>query len=94
MVKLNTGREIELKPLNMIQRVEIDDEISAYYFKLGVDFSDKKQVARTPFSLSISLKAIGYACKVVPDDLTNFEIIELFNQIYKESHLSELQKKS
>lgn len=92
VTKLSTGKEVDFNPLTVQQRVEIDDEISAYYFKLGVNTSDPKAVAGAPFSLSIAYKAIKYAVGEI--DLSNLEIIELFNQIYDASHLTELEKKS
>lgn len=92
MVELSTGKKFEIKPLTVTQRIEIDDEIAAYYYKLGVDTSKQKEVAAAPFSLSIAYKAIQYSVGDV--DLTNLEIIELFNQIYDASHLSEIQKKN
>ena len=92
MVKLSSGKEFEIKPLTVVQRIEIDDAISAYYFKLGIDTGDPDMIARAPFSLSIAYKAIEYS--VGGKDLTNVEIIELFNHIYDASHLTELEKKS
>lgn len=83
-----------IKPLTIEQRVEIDDELSAYYYKLGVDTSNIKEVLNAPPSLKIALKAVKYACDPLPEDLDNAKLIELFVEVQNKSHLSDEQKKS
>lgn len=93
MVKLSTGREVEVKSLTVDQRVEIDDSLAAYYYKLGVNMADSDKVASAPFSFAIGLRAVKMVSSI-PEDLTNGEILEWFNLIFDASHLTDLQKKS
>lgn len=93
-MKLDSGREVEFKPWTIEQRVKVSDEIGVYYYKLGVDFTNADDVTRAPFAYEIALKAIKMAVKKVPADLTNNEIVELYNMISEVSHISELEKKS
>jgi|GEM_PF-1889739 len=92
-MKLSSGREVEVKEWTQRQRVKIDDAMTEYYYRLGVDLTDSEQVSSAPFSFGIALDGIEYAVKNVPADLDNVEIIELFNKIYEASHISELDKK-
>ena len=89
----SSGRKFKIKALNIDQRVEIDDDISEYYFKLGVDFSKPDEIARATIPLKVALKACRYA-GIDNDDLTTLELVELLTEINNISHLSETQKKS
>ena len=84
MVKLSTGREFEVKPLTIDQRVEIDDEWNIFMSKM----------TKPEISYAVALKAIRYAVRDVPGDLSNLEIVELFNKIFELSHTPEIEKKS
>jgi len=84
MVKLSTGREFEAKPLTIDQRVEIDDEWNIFMAKM----------TKPEISYAVALKAIRYAVRSVPDDLSNIEIVELFNAIFELSHTGDVEKKS
>jgi len=84
MVKLSTGREFEIKPLTIDQRVEVDDDWNVFMSKM----------TKPGISYAVALKAIRYACPGIPDDLTNIEIVELFNEIFALSHTPEIEKKS
>lgn len=93
MVNLSSGREVEFNAWTLRQRVKIDDAMTKYYYEIGVDLTDAVQVANAPFSFEIALDGVEMAMKEVPEDLDNVEIIELFNLIYEQSHISELDKK-
>ena len=91
-VKLSSGKEIEIKSLTMPQRVEIDDDLSSFYFKLGVNMNDVNAINDAPPPLVVAYKAVKYS--VGEMELTNNELIELFTEIHILSHLSDEQKKS
>jgi hypothetical protein len=92
MVKLSTGREVEVKSWTLEQRVEIDDLMTEYYYRLGIDLTNSKQLTNAPFSFSVALKGIKFM-STVPENINNVEIIDWFNLIYEASHISELDKK-
>ena len=92
-MKCSSGREFDVKPLNIEQRVEIDEEIAKYYYSLGVNLADAESVAKAPLPFTIALKACRYA-GIDADDLSTIEIIELFTEIHNISHLADVQKKS
>ena len=84
MVKLSTGREVEVKALTLDQRLEVDDAMNIFM----------SNMAKPTISYSVALKGIRYSCKDVPDDLSNLEIVELYNNIFEISHLDATEKKS
>ena len=88
MVKLSTGREFEVKPLTIDQRVEIDDEWNIFMSKM----------TKPEISYAVALKAIRYSLNIGNgheiDDLSNLEIVELFNEIFMLSHTGDMEKKS
>ena len=86
-------REFEISALNVDDRLEIDDLLSAHYFKLGVDMSNVKEITAAPPPLVVAWKAVKLSVKNVPENLDNLEILELFAEIQNFSHLSEADKK-
>lgn len=93
-IKVQSGKEFEIKSLTLPQRVEIDDLLQEYYFKLGVNTSVVKEITAAPVSFRIALRSVQYGLKEVPDTLTNLELIELQTEIQNLSHLNETEKKS
>ena len=92
--KVKVGeREFEISALSVDNRLEIDDLLSAHYFKLGVDMTNVKSIMKAPPSMQIAWKAVKMSVEKVPDDLENIEILELFAEIQNLSHLSETDKK-
>jgi len=88
-MKLSTKREIEIKPLTMDQRLEIDEAVQLFFYQAGKSDSEVK-----PFPYRTAMKAIRYSAEEVPEDLSNQEIAELYNAIFDISHKSEIEKKS
>lgn len=90
MVKLESGREVELKPLNYLQRAELMDESVLYLAKCN-------QVnSRVPISMLVVVKTLKYAgiIETIIEEMTIVEQIEAYNEIWRISGLDEIQKKS
>ncbi len=84
MIKLESGREVELKPLTFFQRAEIYD-LYMEYVKRGVFVS-----------YTVCGKAAMYALKIPEaklDDYSNEEIIEIANKVFEDLQKFELDKK-
>ena len=87
MVKLASGREVELRPLTFIEKIPIKD---IYY---GMAFA--KDTMNVPiYSLAVkALMQIGFKDTEL-NEWSDSEIIEAGNWILENSALTETQKKS
>lgn len=84
MVKLESGREIELKPLTFFQRAEIKDLALEYYNK------------NVPVSLTVCGKAVMFACSLSERDLNDWadeEIYEAGAKVFETLIISDIDKK-
>ncbi|KPK95789.1 hypothetical protein AMJ80_03505 [bacterium SM23_31] len=84
MVKLSSGREIELKPLKFFQRAEIKD------------LALKNYRENIPVSLVTCGKCVIYATGITEDELNKWgdaEIYEAGAEVFKTLFISEEDKK-
>lgn len=84
MVKLKSGKEFEIKPLNFKHRAEIKDLALEYYAK-GLRVS-----------LAVCGKAVCYNLGILERDLDNWDdgdIYELGGFIFEQLYLSDTDKK-
>lgn len=92
MVKLKSGKEVELKPLNYLQKAELMDESVLYSARCKQAGSD------IPISIKVMVKTVkfaGVADSLIEEMLSSQEdLILCFNEIWKISGLTETQKKS
>ena len=83
-VKLQSGREIELKPLTFFQRAEIKD-LSLEYYNRNV-----------PVSLTVCGKAVLYASGLSERDLNDWDDAEIYEagaKVFESLTVSDIDKK-
>ena len=92
MVRLASGREVELRPLNYLHKAELMDESVLYSARCKEAGSD------IPISIKVMAKTAKYAGvddSLIEEMLMNKgDLILCFNEVWKISGLSETQKKS
>ena len=84
MVKLSSGKEVDLKPLKFFQRAEIKD------------LALKNYQEKIPVSLVTCGKAAMFALNITEDKLDDFtdeEIYEIGSKVFEGLFLSEADKK-
>ena len=84
MVKLQSGREVDLKPLTFFQRAEIKDLSLEYYNK------------NVPVSLTVCGKAVMYACNLNERELNDWDDAEIYEcgaKVFESLVVSDIDKK-
>ncbi len=86
-VILKSGREVKLKPLNVLQRAEIQDLSNAYLSK-----NPELKGTNSGVSMVALVKSVQYAVGDV-ENWTTEELIECGLQVWEDAFFTETDKK-
>lgn len=85
-IKLKSGKEIEISPLPLMERMKLFDLAMKKYYNDNI-----------PMSMEVNALLILACTKLKESDLnlwSNTEIVELGNEIWNRANLTEIEKKS
>jgi len=96
MVKLKSGREIEVKALTFKQRAPIKDELERNIIEFSERIKDVNKALNLALSLELSGRIVLMATELKDDDLDQMEDNEirmLAGDIISKSYISDTDKK-